>query len=86
MKFAIARALQALVVGYMSEVHGLFTPVIPPGTIANARRAMQGRPCGGGGNGQRQGLVPDFKAEIEGLNRSLNARAAGTAALVELNC
>jgi len=79
-KFAIARALQTLGVNYMSEVHGLFTPVIPPGNMANARRAMQGRPCGGGGNGARQGLVPDFKVEIEGLN----AGAAGTAALVEL--
>ena len=64
----------------MSEVHGLFTPDIPPGNMANARRAMQGRSCGGGGNGQRQGLVPDFKVEIEGLN----AGAAGTVALVEL--
>ena len=79
-KYAIARALKMLGVGHMTEVHGLFTSVIPPGNMANARRAMQGHSCGGGGNGQRQGLVPDFKVEIEGLNDG----AAATSALVEL--
>lgn len=80
MKFAIARALKTLGVDCMTEVHGLFTAVIPPGEMANARRAMQGHSCGGGGNGQRQGLVPDFKVEIEGLN----VGAAATSTLVEL--
>ena len=81
MNFSIARALQTLGADYMTKVHGLFTPVIPPGNMANARRAMRGCPCGGGRNGQRQGLVPDFKFEIEGIS----AGAAGAAALVEVN-
>ena len=79
-KFAIARALDDLGVDYMSEVHGVFTPVIPPGAQARARRAMQGRRCGGGPNGQRQGLVPDFKIGLEGLVDG----AASTAALGEV--
>ena len=80
-KFAIAAALDTLGVGYMSEVHGIFTPAIPPAAQARARRFMQGRPCGGGPNGQRQGLVPDFRIDIEGL---ADAGAASTAALAEL--
>lgn len=79
-KFAIAAALDQLGVGYSSEVHGIFTPAIPPAAQARARRFMQGRPCGGGPNGQRQGLVPDFKLELEGLVDG----AAATAALAEV--
>ena len=79
-KFAIARALDLCGVDYMSEVHGVFTPVIPPAAQARARRAMQGHRCGGGPNGQRQGLVPDFKIALEGLVDG----AASTAALAEV--
>ena len=35
--------LETLGVGYSSEVHGVFTPVIPPAMQADARRFMQGR-------------------------------------------
>ena len=77
-KFAIARSLETLGVGYSSEVHGVFTPVIPPAMQADARRFMQGR--GDGARGQRQGLVPDFKVELERLVDG----ASTTAALAEL--
>ena len=80
-KFAIATALDTLGVTYMTEVHGVFTPAIPPAAQARARRFMQGRQCGGGPNGQRQGLVPDFKIDIEQL---AGAGAASTAALAEV--
>ena len=78
-KFAIARSLETLGVGYSSEVHGVFTPVIPPAMQADARRFMQGR-RGDALRGQRQGLVPDFKVELERLVDG----ASTTAALAEL--
>ena len=78
-KFAIARSLETLGVGYSSEVHGVFTPVIPPAMQADARRFMQGR-RGDALRGQRQGLVPDFKVELEQLVDG----ASTTAALAEL--
>ena len=78
-KFAIANSLDILGVGYSAEVHGVFTPVIPPAAQADARRFMQ-RGREGAQRGQRQGLVPDFKIELERLVDG----ASTTAALAEL--
>ena len=39
-KFAIAKSLADLGVDFLSEVHGLFTPQIPPAAQAQARRFM----------------------------------------------
>ena len=78
-KFAIAHSLDTLGVGYSAEVHGVFTPVIPPAAQADARRFMQ-RGREGAQRGQRQGLVPDFKIELERLVDG----ASTTAALAEL--
>ena len=78
-KFAIAYSLDTLGVGYSAEVHGAFAPVIPPAAQADARRFMQ-RGREGAQRGQRQGLVPDFKIELERLVDG----ASTTAVLAEL--
>ena len=72
-KFAIAHSLGTLGVGYSAEVHGVFTPVIPPAAQTDARRFMQ-RGREGAQRGQRQGLVPDFKIELERLVDSRRRR------------
>ena len=78
-KFAIAASLDMLKVSYTCEVHGVFTPAIPPHAQASARRFMQGRRARDG-RGARQGLVPDFKVA---LSRLVDG-AAETDALAEV--
>ena len=64
-------------VNFESEVHGVFTPVIPAAAQAGARLFMQGRRVRGRA---RQGLIPDFKVALP----SLVDGAAATDVLAEL--
>ena len=75
-KFAIARSLKDLGVSHLTEVHGLFTPLIPPGAQSRAALFMRRSVSGNG----KQGLVPDFKVDLE----SLTDGAAATSKLAEL--
>ena len=77
-KYAIGRALEDLGIGFTAEAHGIFTPCVPPGAQAAARRFMQRD--GGRDAGMRQGLIPDLKIDLP----TLVDGAASTAALAEL--